>query len=161
MKRLTLTLFLLIAATSFGDSKKSSKHRMEVLPAKKIAGIKKLPCTFLHVWATWCTICIQELPSMLQTLAGMRGVNPVILDVSAVFVQENFSKKWMANLAPPFTTYLKPDGGDEAYLKAIDANWSGALPYNALYHKGKLIKTWIGELDQKKMVAEIATLCAK
>ena len=138
-----------------------AKHRQEVLPAAKIANVKKLPCTFLHVWATWCTICIQELPSLLKTLAAMKGVNPVIIDVSAGFVQNNFSKKWMANLAPPFTTYLKPDGNDEKYLAAIDKRWSGALPYTALYHKGKQVKTWIGELDQKKMVAEIPKLCTK
>ncbi len=133
--------------------------KLEPLPVSKIEKIKRGPCTFLHVWATWCTICIQEMPELLKTLAAEKKIHPVVVDVSATFVQEKFSKQWMKNLNPPFTTYLKPKGNEEAYLFAIDKYWSGALPYSALYHQGKQKKVWVGELNRDELKQAATKLC--
>lgn len=127
----------------------------EELPAAKLAAMKKKPCTLLHVWATWCTTCLQELPDLLKALAAIKGVTPVVIDVSSPFVQNNFSKKWMASLKPPFKTYLKPDVKDAAYLETVDKDWSGGLPFSALYHKGKRRKVWNGSIDLSGNLSEL------
>ena len=121
--------------------------------------MKKKPCTFIHVWATWCTICLQELPQVIQTLAAMKNVTPVIVDVSSPFVQENFSKKWNTVLSAPFPMYLKPAGKDDPYLNAIDKDWSGALPFSVLYDKGKRKKTWLGALDLDSLKKQVGAIC--
>lgn len=133
--------------------------KQQLLPQKAIPNIKKGPCTFLHVWATWCTICIQEMPELLKFLATQKKVKPVILDVSAPFVQEQFSKKWMNTLNPPFTTYRKPAGDEDKYLFAIDRYWSGALPYSALYQKGVQKKVWVGQLDTTELKNYLTKEC--
>jgi len=136
-----------------------AQSKQEVLPQSGIAKIKQGPCTFLHVWATWCTICIQEMPELIKFLAAAKGVRPVILDVSAPFVQEQFSKKWMKSLKPPFTTYLKPDVKEDRYLFEIDKYWSGAMPYSAIYKKGEQKKVWVGQLNLEELKKTLPTIC--
>lgn len=160
----TLLLMLLLTATVLAHEGKhekpvtSSKY-WEVLPAAKLAALKKEPCTFFHVWATWCTICLQELPDLLKQMATWTDIKPVVVDVSKPFVQDGFSKKWISTLKPSFKTYLKPEGKDEPYLSALDKEWSGALPFSVLYHKGTRKKAWVGSLALGSLKQEIATLC--
>ncbi len=130
-----------------------------LLPADKIAGLKQKPCTFFHVWATWCTICVQELPEVIKVLNGLKALTPVVIDVSSPFVQDQFSKKWAQTLKASFPIYLKPAGRDDLYLNSIDRDWSGALPYSVLFDKGKRKKVWLGALDLASFKGEIATLC--
>ena len=89
----------------------------------------------------------------------MKKINPVIVDVSNPFVQENFSKKWNIMRSAPFPTYLKPAGKDEPYLNAIDKDWSGALPFSVLYDQGKRKKTWLGALDLDSLKKQVNALC--
>jgi thiol-disulfide isomerase/thioredoxin len=132
----------------------------EYLFPKDIQRLKKEKCAFFHVWATWCTICMEEMPDLIKVLKGIKAVRPVIIDVSTTSVQDSFSKRWMQQLRPGFTTYLKPDMKDEVYLDAIDKKFSGTLPYSAVFQKGKLLKSWTGQLDLKILNAEFQSLCA-
>lgn len=133
--------------------------RVIPLPAARIPALLKKDCTFVHVWATWCTICIQEMPQVLKFLAATKVVHPVIIDVSDPMVQKNFSRQWMKNLAPPFAVYEKPPGDENKYLAVVEKYWTGSLPYSALYHKGKQKKVWLGELNLAEVKAEIPKLC--
>lgn len=119
----------------------------EYLPLAKITDLKKGPCTLIHVWATWCTTCTQELPSFLNQLGEIKKVHPVVIDVSNPAIQESFSRGFVKAISPKFVTYRKPPGQDEPYLKAIDGEWHGGLPYTALYRKGKKLKQWLGEVN--------------
>lgn len=129
------------------------------LPASGIRQLKKRPCVFLHVWATWCSICIEEMPAVVKFLSERKKITPVILDVSAPGVQKGFSRAWMKTLKPPFATYFKPPSDEGRYLAAIDPSWSGALPYTAVFHAGKKRKEWIGALDFPGVDKEIAAIC--
>jgi thiol-disulfide isomerase/thioredoxin len=152
MRRLMLLFCLLISGPGFG--------KMEVLPAAKINALKQKKCTFVHVWATWCTICIKEMPQLLKILVDQGpSVQPAIIDISAPFVQDNFSKKWMVQLNPPFTTYLKPAGSDKNYMRYVDKDWNGILPFSALYDGGKRKKVWEGEIPLEKLKGDISKYC--
>lgn len=132
----------------------------EVLPKDRIPKQKLKPCALIHVWATWCTPCIEELPRFLAFVTKHRKITPVIIDVSSGYIQEQFSKKWLKQLAPPFVTYLKPDKEAESdYLSAIESPWPGKVPYNALYDRGKKKGRWLGTLDFAKDGPAIARLC--
>ncbi len=133
----------------------------EYLQPKAIEKLKKQNCTFFHVWATWCSICMEEMPDLVKLLKTEKGIKPVLIDVSSLQVQESFSKKWLQSLRPGFTTYLKPNVKDQEYLSAIDKNWSGALPFSALYHRGKLLKTWTGTTELKTLGAQFQNLCVE
>lgn len=154
MKRTLLTTILLIRLTAAAGA-----ETLRELPASEIPPLKKGPCTFIHVWATWCSPCLKEMPGLLELMKEQKKVRPVIIDISGPDVQKGFSKKWMRTLKPPFPVYFKPPGNEKKYLAAVDKFWPGGLPYSALYHKGKQIQVWIGELDFAKVRAEIAKTC--
>lgn len=102
---------------------------------------------------------MQELPGLVATLGRIKQVNPVIIDISSPFVQESFSKRFIASIAPSFNTYTKPAGKNEDYMFAVDKSWNNALPYSALYHNGKKRKVWMGPPGIDSLPTEIAALC--
>jgi thiol-disulfide isomerase/thioredoxin len=131
----------------------------QVISRAELAKLKQKPCALFHVWATWCMPCIDELPKFLKLVAAYPKVTPVVLDISAPYVQDNFSKKWLAQLAPPFVTYLKPEGDDKAYLSVLENPWPNRLPYNALFVKGKRTGRWMGTQDPAQLGKELTRLC--
>jgi thiol-disulfide isomerase/thioredoxin len=126
---------------------------------KDLDKLKKDKCAFFHVWATWCSICMEEMPDLIKVLKTTKKVRPVVIDVSSPSVQDSFSKRWMQQLRPSFPTYLKPDLKDEVYLDAVDKSFSGTLPFSALFQKGKLLKKWTGALELKNLGTELQNLC--
>ncbi len=149
--RLTLIIGCLFALTS--------SAKTELLPASKINALKQRKCAFLHVWATSSPASIKEMPALLRILQQDSRIQPILIDVSAPFVQENFSKKWMVQLNPPFITYLKPPGEYKTYLRAIDKGWTGSLPYSVLFDRGVRKKVWLGQLPLTRLKEEIFNLC--
>ena len=136
------------------------KHPAELLPISKIKELKQKRCAFFHVWATWCVPCIEELPKVLKVLAKLKKVTPVVIDIANPFTQRQFSKKWVEEaLAPPFTTYLKPEGDAHEYLEAIDEKWDHSIPFSMVYHGSKKRRSWTGLLDPNELENRISTLC--
>lgn len=148
-----------VLATLLCLSAQASAAALKDLPAKEIAALKKGSCTFIHVWATWCSPCLKEMPDLLRTLTELKQVKPIIIDISSPGVQKGFSRKWMQTLKPPFPVYFKPPGNDKKYYAAIDKFWPGGLPYSALYHGGKQRHVWIGEIDFEKLKAAVTKEC--
>lgn len=151
-KTLVLGILLLWAG-------KSPAHETELLNEKDIAGLKNQSCSLFVFWATWCNICIHDLPKMVKFFNRKKEVNAVLLDVSVVFQQKNFSIGWMKSLKPQFRTYLKPTGKIAPYLYQIDKKWNGGLPYSVLYHKGKKKKAWRGSVNLASLETDLASLC--
>lgn len=150
MYKLWLTIFVssqLFAATP------------QLLPASKLVGMTRGPCTFVHVWANWCNICVAELPRLVKALSALKDVTPVVVDISSPYIQQNYSQRFIASLEPPFTTYLKPKGPDDDYMAAVEKKWNRALPFSALFRFGKKKKTWTGPPDIDSLPRDIAALC--
>ncbi len=153
------TLLLLGSPAAAKKIKIASALGSQYLFPKELQNLKKEKCAFFHVWATWCSICMEEMPDLIKMLKNVKKVRPIIVDVSSISVQNSFSKRWMQQLRPSFPTYLKPDIKDEVYLEAVDSSFSGTLPFSALFKKGKLQKKWTGQLDLKNLSAEFQNLC--
>lgn len=149
----------LIAVIGCASLWAAAKPVYKVLPKDKIADLKMKPCTLFHVWATWCVPCIEEMPKLLTFLSKHPKVTPIIIDISEPYVQDNFSKKWMKQLGPPFTTYLKPGGANKDYLDAIESPWPFSLPYNALWDEGKRKSRWLGTRSLDRLEADLTRLC--
>src|SRR4051794_14129565 len=67
---------------------------LEVLPLPKLRKFKKEKCALIHPWADWCSICVQEMPTLLPQLEKWKAGRVVVVDTGSVFAQQNFSKKW-------------------------------------------------------------------
>lgn len=131
-----------------------------MLPSKDLVSLKKGQCVLYHFWATWCHPCLKELPILLKWIANRQVPQPVVVDISSEFSQKQFSQKWVDEvLRPNYTTYLKPDGDAEAYVRSLDPTWNGTLPYSVLYHRGKKMEAWEGVLNLSTLDARVAVLC--
>jgi hypothetical protein len=151
-KKLALAFLLFASIAGAGP--------FEFLAPDGIPALKKKPCTLIHAWAVWCTICIEEMPRLVEFFEKNKKINPVVIDVSPKIQQENFSKRWPVLLSAPFKNYLKPEKiKDEIYLTAIDSKWSGSLPYTALYMGGVKRKQWVGSLDFSVLGREVHQTC--
>jgi hypothetical protein len=144
-------LTLAIVTTAWGGP--------QPLTVDKLREFQKEPCTLVHPWANWCTICVQELPDLLPQFQAWKGVRAVVIDVSTPFAQAQFSKKWRVLVDSPFQTYLQPKGDKMSYRKAIDPSWDGALPHSVLYSRGKKLRVWGGAMDFPAVRKEAASLC--
>jgi len=101
----------------------------------------------VNFWATWCEPCRQEFGWLNNLLERYRHrglvVVAVSIDLPSAFPQV---RKFLGQQKPSFPTYLKKPGGDEEFINAVDAGWSGALPASFVYDiTGKRVRSLVGE----------------
>lgn len=132
---------------------------IQPLPSSKILELVKGPCVFVHLWATWCPICIEELPQVIDFLNKNKTTIPVLVDLSSSFVQNNFSKKWVLSHSPQFKTYVKSTEADNAYFQALEPTVTRNLPYSALFHQGKRRQSWVGSVTVGELKRTIDSIC--
>ena len=137
--------FLLLSSFAF------SKPAFRELSQAELNKLLKEPCAFLHVWATWCEPCVEELPRLLKFLGTQKKIKPVIVDVTPETERKTISTKLINSISPSFDTFYKPPGSDEAYVDSIDKTWGGSLPYSIFYKAGKIQKKWTGPLELKDL----------
>ncbi len=149
------TKIIFLLAFALGASLFSAQ---ETLSTEKLNALKAKPCSYVHVWALWCDICVEELPKLVDYLNKTKKVNPLLIDVTPETGKVKAAQE-MEKAHPRFPVYAKPYGNDEQYMKAIDANWGGGLPYSALYQGGKVVKVWSGASSLSELAKATDALC--
>jgi thiol-disulfide isomerase/thioredoxin len=90
----------------------------------------------INFWATWCKPCIEELPQFEQLRARQAGKPVQVLLVSLDFASKLDTKVrpfvQRQGLKAPVWLLSEPD--QNAYIDAIDRQWSGALPFTLVYN---------------------------
>jgi len=113
----------------------------------------------VNFWATYCAPCRKEMPAlaaMAKRLAP-KGLRLVVISADEP-EQERDAQTFMDKQAIPAPTYIRKAKDDDAFIRAIDAKWSGALPATFLYdRKGNKVKSFVGELDVKALEREISS----
>lgn len=130
-----------------------------ILPLADLKKETQRTCTFVHLWAAWCSICVQEMPKLLSFLEEEKKIYPVILDTDVRFAQDNFSTPWLKKLAPKFTVYRKPEVENAVLAKTLGITWSKSLPLSALYSHGKIKREWRGSLSTEELHKAFQELC--
>lgn len=152
MLRHTILIGLMISSFS-------GAFEYPVLPLSDLKKEVQRSCVLVHIWAAWCAPCIEEMPKFLRFFEKEKNVYPLIIDTSAKFAQDSFSKPWMKNLAPQFKVYRKPASSDQALIQAIGISWPKALPFSALYSFGKKKKEWVGQTSLEELHKVFQELC--
>jgi len=107
----------------------------------------------LHLWATWCEACVEELPLVgkLAREAKTRGIDivSVSLDDPSAGGAEKVSRMidQRGGEAMSRTIVRIPD--PDAFVAGIDPKWEGSIPAFFGYdRKGKLRRSLVGELTR-------------
>lgn len=123
-------VFLFITESNFASPINIDSNDLAALKSSKDS-----PCSLIHLWATWCPNCIEELPGFIKTFAEGSKVETHLIDVSTEFQQKSFSIRWITQLNPSQKTYVKSDKDDHGFQKALGTSWKGELPYSVLFIK--------------------------
>lgn len=159
-----IRVFAVLVLLGIGAGAQGAKY--EPLALKELEAFKGRHCTLFLPWASWCSICVEELPVLLPALNVRKTIHPVVLDLSSPFVQEKFSRTFLSQLDLYYTTYRIPMNGEQSqYPRALDPTWKGALPTAFLYtcvgKKCGLKQRWDRALTPKDLDEIVNTCNAK
>ena len=116
---------------------------------------------FIHLWASWCGPCLEELPDIDRLARQTRERGAVFLSVSlddpkrAAHVLEVLHRQ-----APNLTRFVaKPDDLDKL-TDLFSGEWDGSIPALFVYDRtGHLRASFVGQLenaDIRRMLADIS-----
>jgi len=157
-----LLVSLGVVAIPLLDQSKESEFSSELLRPISAEGLlaeidkSSASIKLLNVWATWCGPCIEEFPSLLKLREQYQSRGLELILVSADMPEdvdkiESFLRDQKVN----FFTYLKTDS-DEDFIKAMNPDWSGALPASFIYNRsGQLVDFWTGDLTYEEFESKI------
>ena len=112
----------------------------------------------VNFWATWCAPCVKELPYFEKIKKEFDDKNVEVLLVSL-----DFPKQVEKKLIPFINkrklnskVVLLDDINEDVWIKAIDENWSGAIPATLIYNKNKR-KFYEHSFDYETLEKELQT----
>ena len=120
----------------------------------------------LHLWATWCAPCVQELPlvAALARDARARGID--VYSVSLDDPTEGAAAKVARVLAErggeAMTRTILRMADPDAFIAQIDPAWEGDIPAFFVYDRaGKLRRALVGEMTRDGFDRFVGDLLAK
>ena len=116
---------------------------------------------FVHLWASWCGPCLEELPLVDVFARVVRERGATFLSVSLDDVRRgSHVAEVLRKRAPTLTPYVARFDDPDQFMSLFSPNWQGAIP--ALFGfdaDGRLRGSLVGEVDPDELdqlLAEIA-----
>jgi thiol-disulfide isomerase/thioredoxin len=165
---------VLALATAAGVMMKAQAERAAAANPVRIISVDELRSAMkghrgrvlvLHLWATWCLPCLQELPLVgaLAREGPSRGVDLLSVSLddpspgSAAAVARVLSERGSVAMTRNILRVDNP----EALVASIDPHWEGAIPaFFAYDRQGKLRHAEVGEMTRDgfdQMVRDLLT----
>ena len=149
---LALALALLALPTAgCGRGQKYANPALRTLTAEELGGkLSQLqePVTLVHVWATWCPPCRQELSHVVRFREAYegRGVAMILISADAPGKSEQVAS-FLSEQGASFPSWIIDNPG-AAFINTLCTNWSGAIPASFFFGAdGKLKEWWEGEAE--------------
>lgn len=103
--------------------------------------------TLVNVWATWCAPCVEEMPDLVRLHREHEAAGLRLVLISADFPEaREEAAEFLAEQGFDRPSYFKV-GKDEAFIDALDEDWSGAMPSTFLFDaEGVRRRTWQGKV---------------
>lgn len=126
---------------------------------KRLLAAGKGQILLVDFWATWCEPCLKELPELVKLHKRLAGRFKLITVSADEPEQQADVRKFLARFGVPPPWYIKRSGDDDAFIRAVDPGWSGALPALFLYDRqGRKVASFVGETPTGVIEAAIRKL---
>ncbi|HLB01488.1 MAG TPA: TlpA disulfide reductase family protein [Bacteroidota bacterium] len=135
-----------------------------ILPVT-IAGIDSLRASsrsgvvLLNMWASWCAPCIDEMPALVRLRADYPDTDLDIIMVSTDYTEDldSLVAPALAKAGVKFQTYIYAGGDDDALIRSLHPDWSGALPATFITGRGRPPMRWfVGGKSYEQLRAEVS-----
>jgi thiol-disulfide isomerase/thioredoxin len=111
----------------------------------------------LSFWATWCTVCRDELPALQRLQGQYRSDGLAVLLVNYRETSNDLMRQYLSDLQVNLDAVIDPDGAI-ASAYGVDIG----LPVNVLSDRsGKVARIMIGEVPIASIEASIKQVVAK
>jgi len=100
----------------------------------------------VNVWATWCSPCREEMPSLVKLRKEFldKGFELIFVSADDPDIARTKIQQTLKDLGVDFPSYINTSG-DEAFINALSPKWSGALPTSFIYDRnGSLREVLVG-----------------
>jgi thiol-disulfide isomerase/thioredoxin len=139
-------------------------HGVTVLDAtglRQVMGKAKGGDLFIHLWASWCGPCLEELPDIDRLARQTRARGAAFLSVSlddprrAAHVLDVLHRQ-----APNLTRFVAKFDDPDKFAELFSGEWDGSIPALFVYDRtGHLRASFVGQLenaDIRRMLADIS-----
>ncbi len=149
-------LLLLLACTT-------TANRLALKPAAakdildQVASHRGAEAVLFNFWGTWCEPCVAEFPQIVELADTYHDDGLAVYFVSVDWLEEaGRVKEFLIAHGVQGISYIK-DEKDNSFINAINTEWSGALPFTAMYGRsnGELTDYWEGAASRERFVAAI------
>ncbi|MGB9605482.1 MAG: TlpA family protein disulfide reductase [Bryobacteraceae bacterium] len=132
---------------------------LDVPGYQKLLAANKGQILLVDFWATWCEPCLKELPELVQLHKRLAGRFKLITVSADDPEQQEDARKFLARFGVPPPWYIKRSRDDDAFIRAVDPGWSGALPALFVYDRqGRKVASFVGETAIEVIEAAIRKL---
>lgn len=117
------------------------------------------PLLLVNVWSTWCAPCVEEMPAIIATARGYepRGLGLVLIAADAP-ANRDAALAVLRERGAPLPSWFKR-GSDDAFVRAVHPDWTGALPVTLLYDRERRVRrVWFDPVDEAALRGPIESL---
>lgn len=150
---------LVLTATAAGLWAQPRLTPLDAEDYRKLVAAHKGQILLVDFWATWCSPCVTELPQLVQMQSRLGGRVRLVMVSADEPEDEAEALKVLVKSGAPMPAYIKRTGDDDAFIRAVDPAWSGAVPALFLYDReGRKVRSFVGERDLSEVEAAIRKL---
>jgi thiol-disulfide isomerase/thioredoxin len=118
----------------------------------------------LNVWATWCKPCLDEMPGLvrLRSEYSRADLEVILLSADDLSDVDSAVAPFLRKTGVDFPTYVFGGGDQDAFIRALDTTWAGALPatFIASPPSGPS-RTFVGGRTYEQLKAEVDARLAR
>jgi thiol-disulfide isomerase/thioredoxin len=118
----------------------------------------------VNVWATWCRPCMDEMPGLVKVRGeySRDDLEVILLSADDLSDLDSSVVPFLRKTGVDFPTYIIGDKDQDAVIRALDPEWSGALPATMLtVRDAPEPRTLVGERTVEQFREEIDALLAR
>ena len=115
---------------------------------------------FIHLWASWCGPCLEELPVIDRFAREARARGATFISVSLDDMKRGpHVLDVLRRRAPNLTAFIARFDDPDRFIALFSSNWEGAIPALFSYDRdGHLRDSVIGEVEPEDLCRMLAGL---